>query len=64
MPLVMANKRDADAIGDFAIKKMIREAPQISPTEFGTDRMKSSGIGGGKSDQVAQLLLEFVAKDW
>lgn len=64
MSFVVSDQRDADAAKDFAVKKMIRESFEIGPAELGADRMKSSGTGSGESDEVAQLLLEFVAKDW
>lgn len=59
---MVANQRDADAIGDFAIQKVIREPFEIGPTEFGTDRVKPSGVGGGEFDEMPQLLFEFVTQ--
>jgi hypothetical protein len=34
MPLVVADQRDANAIGNLAVKKVIRKAPQIGAMEF------------------------------
>lgn len=63
MPLVMPDQRDADAVRNFAVKKVVRKASQIGAAEFGADRVKPSGIGSGELDEVAQLLLKFVTED-
>ena len=59
---MVAHQGDANAIGNFAVKKVIGETSQISPTEFGTDsdRVESPGIGGREFDEMPQLLFEFV----
>lgn len=63
MPSMVSNQRNANAIGNLAIKKVIGKTSQISPSEFGIDGVKSSRVGCRESDDVLQFLLEFVAQN-
>jgi len=59
---VVAHQRNADAIGDFAIQKVIGKAAQVGAAETGTGGIESSGIGCREPDEMPQFLLEFVTQ--
>lgn len=59
---MVSDQRDANTIGNLAIKNVIRKASQVGAAEIGTDGMKFSRLGRRELDEVPQLLFEFVSQ--
>src|SRR5438105_3436147 len=64
MSFMVANQRDTDSVGQFAVKKVIGKPAQVRAAESRFCKMKSGGIGGCQFDEMPQLFLECVAEQW
>ena len=62
VPAMMPDQGDADAIGQFAINKVIRETPQIRTMEAGLDRVKPLRLSSSHSHRPAQFRFEFLSQ--